>query len=266
VKDKGFLLAVFRNKFTPPEILLNKLCEQNSVNDLKLSERINNFKIEAQNIGFKTICHKYDSIGSIAILFRKVRPIKDLKPKKQNVIEIVADYKKWFEILKEKFSKFKENDNKVETFWLISNDSSINGIIGLTLCLRQEPGGDRIRCIFDYDKKLKLPINFEEKPFSDIITNDLAINVLRDGKLGTYRHISFTKNDEQSESSDYYLNIGQRGDLSSLQWFYSKNVFPIKIINDQNSGLVDTIRCNVYCSGLNFRDVMLASGYYILLI
>jgi fatty acid synthase len=266
VRDKGFLLAVFRNKFTPPEILLNQLCEQNSVNDSELSERINNFKIEAQNIGFKVICDKCDSIGLIAILFRKVSLRKDLKPKKQNVIEIVADYEKWFEILKEKFSKFKDNESKDENFWLIANDSSINGIIGLTLCLRQEPGGDRIRCIFDYDKKLKLPINFEEKPFSDIITNDLAINVLRDGKLGTYRHISLTKNDEQSESYDYYLNIGQRGDLSSLQLFDSKNVFPVKIPNDDNSGLVDQIRCNVYCSGLIFRDVMLASGYYIFLI
>jgi hypothetical protein len=148
VRDKGFLLAVFRNNFTAPEMLLNQFCDQNSVNDSKLLERIKNFKIEAQNIGFKVICDKCDSIGSIAILFRKVGLRKDLKPKKQNVIEIVADYEKWFEIFKEKFSKFKENDNKVETFWLIANDSSINGIIGLTLCLRQEPGGDRImRCI-----------------------------------------------------------------------------------------------------------------------
>jgi fatty acid synthase len=266
VRDKGFLLAVFRNKFTAPEILLNQLCEQTSVNDSKLSERIINFKIEAKKSGFKVICHKCDSIASIAILFRKVSLRKDLNPKKQNVIEIVADYEKWFEILKEKFTKFKENDNKDENFWLIANDSSINGIIGFTLCLRLEPGGDRIRCIFDYDRKIKLPINFDEKPFSDIIANDLAINILRDGKLGTYRHISLTKNDEQSESYDYYLNIGQRGDLSSLQWFDSKNVFPIKITNDENSGLVDQIRCNVYYSGLNFRDVVLASGYYILLI
>jgi hypothetical protein len=263
VRDKGFLLAVFRNKFTSPEILLNQLCEQNSVNDSKLSERIKNFKIEAQKSGFKVICHKSDSIGAIAILFRKVSLRQDLKPKKENVIEIVSDYEKWFEILKEKFSKFKEDENKDENFWLIANDSSINGIIGFTLCLRQEPGAERFRCIFDFDKKLKLPINFEEKPFSDIITNDLAINVLRDGKLGTYRHISLTKNDEQLESYDYYLNIGQRGDLSSLQWFDSKNVFPMKILNDENSGLVDQIQCNVYYSGLNFRDVLLASGHYI---
>jgi fatty acid synthase len=181
-------------------------------------------------------------------------------------MEIVADYEKWFEIFKEKFFKFNENDNKDENFWLIANDSSINGIIGFMLCLRQEPGGERIRCIFDYDKNLKLPINFSEKPFSDIITNDLAINVLRDGKLGTYRHISLTKNDELSESYDYYLNIGQRGDLSSLQWFDSKNVFPMKISNDENSGLVDQIRCNVYYSGLNFHDVLLASGHYIYLL
>jgi fatty acid synthase len=228
-----------------------------------LSERIKNFKIEAQKSGFKVICHKSDSIGAIAILFRKVSLRQDLKPKKENVIEIVSDYEKWFEILKEKFSKFKEDENKDENFWLIANDSSINGIIGFTLCLRQEPGAERFRCIFDFDKKLKLPINFEEKPFSDIITNDLAINVLRDGKLGTYRHISLTKNDEQLESYDYYLNIGQRGDLSSLQWFDSKNVFPMKILNDENSGLVDQIQCNVYYSGLNFRDVLLASGHYI---
>jgi predicted acetyltransferase len=114
----------------------------------KLSERIKKFKIEVQDIGFKVICHKCDSIASIAILFRKVSSRKDLKPKKQNIIEIVADYEKWFEILKEKFSRFRKNDNKNEKFWLIANDSSINGIIGFTLCLRQEPGEEQNQMYF----------------------------------------------------------------------------------------------------------------------
>jgi len=263
VKDNGFLVTIFRYTFTSPELVLNELCGQKNINDSDLTKRINEFRIEAQKTGLNIICNKSDSIGSIAILFRKVQPIKDLKPKEENMIEISADYEKWFEILKEKLSKVKENDEKNEKLWLIANDSSINGIIGLTLCLRQEPGGDRIRCIFDYDTNLKLAINFSEDVFSKILTNDLAVNVIRDRKLGSYRHLSLTKSDQMIETTDYYLNIEQRGDLSSLQWYDSKNVFAIRPTNDQNSLIANQIRCKVYCSGLNFRDVMMASGNYI---
>jgi fatty acid synthase len=262
IKDKGFLLTVFRYKYISPELVLNELFEENSVSDTELTKRIDEFESEAKKIDLNLICRKSDSLGSIALLFRKVLPTKEVKPKEQNVIEISSDYEKWFEILKEKLLEIKESERKEDRLWLIANDSSINGIIGLVLCLRQEPGGDKISCIFDYDMKIKLPINFSEKPFCDILKNDLAVNIIRDGVLGTYRHITLTKYDEQNETSDYYLNVGPRGELSSLQWFDAKNIASPDYFIFKDKSRSKMIRCNVYSTGLNFRDVMVASGIY----
>jgi fatty acid synthase len=264
VKDKGFLLTVFRYKFTAPEVVLNRLLEQKIVKDYSLTKRIDEFRDKAKKIGFNVVCYKSDLIGSIAILFRKVQPIKEINPKKQYLVQISGDYEKWFAILKEKIIEMKENDRKDDKLWLIANDSSINGILGFVLCLVQEIGGERIKCVFDYDRKLKLPLNFSEYPLSEILINDLTVNVIRDGKIGTYRHLNLTKNDEQFEANDYYLNIGQRGDLSSLQWYDLKNLVSMGKINDEKLGIVNQIRCKVYFSGLSFRDVMLSSGNYFL--
>jgi fatty acid synthase len=266
ISNKGFLLTVFRNKFSTPELVLNKLFKNNFINESNLAKRMNDFMIEAQKIGLNIICLKSDSIGSIAILFRKVIPMESIRLEDNVIIEVNDNYEKWLDVLRENFKKNildKEIHNKESYIWLIANDSSINGILGLVNSLRQEPGGERIKCIFDFDKKYKFPINFEEKPFSDILVNDLGINVIRDGKLGTYRHLSLPKNYDKVESNDYYLNVGPNGDLSSLQWFESKNIKPNETHINVDNRKIPQIRCNIYSTGLNFRDVMLASGIYI---
>jgi fatty acid synthase len=263
ISNKGFLLSAFRYKFTEPELALNQIYKINSIKDSNLAQRVNDFRNAAQKIGFNTICCKTDSIGSIALLFRKLMPNESIKSNEQQIIEINYNYNKWLDVLKERVKDMKDNENnKNSNIWLIANDSSINGIIGLTNCLRQEPGGDRIRCIFDYDKQMKFPFDFKSKPFSDILTNDLAINVIRDGKLGTYRHLGLPKNHDKIESNDYYLNVGPNGDLSSLQWFDSKNIKPNNTYINFDNRIIPQIRCNIYSTGLNFRDVMLASGIY----
>jgi fatty acid synthase len=263
ISNKGFLLTVFRYKFSTPELVLNKLFENNFINESNLGKRINDFISEAQKIGLNIICLKSDSIGSIAILFRKVIPMESIRLEDNAIIEVNDNYDKWLDVLREKFKENilnKEIHNKESYIWLIANDSSINGILGLVNSLRQEPGGERIKCIFDFDKKYEFPINFDEKPFSDILVNDLGINVIRDGKLGTYRHLSLPKLHDKVESNDYFLNVGPNGDLSSLQWFDSKNIKPNETHINVDNRKIPQIRCNIYSTGLNFRDVMLASG------
>jgi fatty acid synthase len=267
IANKGFLLSLFRCKLTEPELALNHIYDNNnnSTNNSNFSKRIDEFRTTATKIGLNVICRKTDSIGSIAILFRKVIPNDRIRAEDNIIIEINDNYNKWLDVLKEKVNENIENkktDNEMKNIWLIANDSSINGIIGLTNCLRQEPGGERIRCIFDYDKQMKLPPDFSSKPFSDILTNDLAINVMRDGKLGTYRHLRVPKNHDKVESNDYFLNIGPNGDLSSLQWFDSKNIAKNKIFVNIDNRKIPQTRCNIYSTGINFRDVMLASGIY----
>jgi fatty acid synthase len=269
IANKGFLLSIFRYKFTEPELVLNHIFNINNgnnfVNDSVLIKRISDFINTAQKLGFNIICRKTDSIGSIAILFRKIVPNHSIRAEDNVILEIDSNYDKWLDVLKNKVKENidnKEIHNKESYIWLIGNDSSINGIIGLANCLRQEPGGDRIRCIFDYDKQMKFPPDFSSKPFSDILTNDLAINVICDGKLGTYRHLRIHKSQDKILSNEYYLNVGPNGDLSSLQWFDSKNIQNNETFINVDNRKIPQIRCNIYSTGLNFRDVMLASGIY----
>jgi fatty acid synthase len=263
IADKGFFISVFRYKLTEPELILNHLYKNNLIKDSILGQRIDDIRNAAEKIGFKLISRKCDSIGSLAFLFRKTIPKDSNRERKTEVLEINENYEKWLDVLKE---KVKENIEKKEihneniNIWLIANDSPINGIIGLMNCLRQEPGGDRIRCIFDYDKQMKFPPDFSSKPFTDILVNDLAINVIRDGKLGTYRHLSLPKNHDKIERNDYYLNVGPNGDLSSLQWFDLKNFSKNDTFINVDNRKIPQIRCNIYSAGLNFRDVLMATG------
>jgi fatty acid synthase len=228
-------------------------------------KRIKEFTNSAQKLGLNIICRKNDSIGSVAILLRKVEPIDRIKINNNVIVEIDHNYDEWLGVLKAKIKETNKNDEisaQNSYIWLIANDSSINGIIGLTNTLRQEPEGERIRCIFDYDRQMKSSINFNEKPFSDILINDLAINVIRDGKLGTYRHLSLPKFYDKVEGNNYYLNIGQYGDLSSLRWFDSKNISKIDTYLSEDNHKIPLIHCDIYCSGLNFHDVLVATGIY----
>ena len=257
--EKGFLISVFRYRLTEPEKSLKSM-NGRQVTDEQLVQRINDFMKEAESVGFFLICRKSDSIGSIALLFRKVTTNEPQLPENKNIVEISSTTHKWFERVKQLLVEKKESNEKPDNIWLIASDSSKNGIIGLINCLRMEPGGETIRCIFDYDNIIKLPINFREKPFIDILKNDLAVNVLRDGKLGTYRHLTLPKDYDQTLSDDYYLNNGLTRDLSSLQWFSLKNMGSKSIGYDIQNRKCNLVKCNIYSSGLNFKDVMFATG------
>ena len=151
-------------------------------------------------------------------------------------------------------------DNKTENVWLIARDSDINGIIGLINCLRLEPGGENMRCIYDYDHSIKLPIDWNSKPFSDILRNDLVINVIRDAKLGTYRHLRLPKDYDKTLSNEYFLSLGQNKDLSSLNWFDGRKIVANKEYHDFDGKKITQVPINIYSTPLNFRDVMLATG------
>ncbi|CAG2109741.1 unnamed protein product [Medioppia subpectinata] len=259
VTDKGYLMTVFRYQMTEPELALNQMNGKKALQNSDLEKRIVDFVKSAQSVGFNIIGRKLDSIGSMALLFKK-NFSEPKVPKKENIIQISSNPEKWFEILKEKIVEQKEKDSSDETLWLIANDSSKNGIIGLINCLRLEPGGECLRCVFDYDNLIKGSVKFTEKPYSDILSNDLPINVLKNGKVGTYRHFTLNKEYDKIESNDYFLNVGHNRDLASLQWYDSKGLATNKDDYDFMNTKTNKIACNIYSAGMNFRDVMFATG------
>ena len=196
----------------------------------------------------------------MALLFRKTSCTIAVPPRDDQIFEITTRYDDWFGKLQEKLKFMNENEIKDENIWLIAKDSPINGIIGLINCLHLEPGGELIRCLFDCDRVIQLPVDFSKKPFCDILSNDLAVNVLKNGKIGTFKHMALPKDYDKIETNEYFLNVGQTRDLSSLQWFDYKNIYPPEKFFDIDNRKFDLMNCKIYSAGLNFRDVMLATG------
>ena len=258
IVSKGFLMSVFKCSYTEAELSLNSMNGKKNLKNSDLEQRIADYVAVATRIGFSVIGRKYDSINSVAILFRKVEAKPD-NSRGVTIFKVSSNCFKWFDLVKQKLIENRDNDN-IEPIWLVANDSSLNGIVGLINCLRLEPGGEVIRCLFDCGNLTGGRINFNEKPFSDILANDLTINVLKDGVLGTYRHLTLPKDFDKIPSKNYYLNVGQTRDLSNLQWFDSKNLVPSENFYDLCNKPKRKVKCSVYSSGLNFRDVMLATG------
>ena len=134
--------------------------------------------------------------------------------------------------------------------WIRASTPSPSGIVGMTNCLRHEMGGERIRCLFNASGSKKDIMSKFEK----LRGLDLAMNVYKDGKMGSYRHVLMENNPSASEETEHaYVNVLTRGDLSSLRWIASHLKYA-----PGKQGTSEL--CNVYYTSLNFRDIMLATG------
>ncbi|KAM8836140.1 fatty acid synthase [Spinachia spinachia] len=156
----------------------------------------------------------------------------------------------WVETLKEKMAE--STDCPV---WLTASKSHC-GIVGMVNCLRQEPGGNRIRCAFvsNLNKCSSPPIlQPSHESMHSVLDGDLVMNVFRDGCWGVFRHQLITRDLNEELTEQAYVNVLTRGDLSSLRWIAS----PLRHFVTTNPNVQ---LCRVYYSSLNFRDVMLATG------
>ncbi|XP_034563602.1 fatty acid synthase [Notolabrus celidotus] len=182
--------------------------------------------------------------GSALFLCRTQSP-----GKKQPVFLPVdgTDYK-WVETLKTTIA-----DSSDCPVWLTASQAHC-GIVGMVNCLRQEPGGNRIRCAFvsNLNKSSTVP-TLQPKSMQSVLEGDLVMNVFRDGHWGVFRHQLISQDLNEASTEFAYVNVLTRGDLSSLRWIAS----PLRhfVTSDPNVQL-----CRVYYSSLNFRDIMLATG------
>ncbi|XP_043924165.1 fatty acid synthase [Protopterus annectens] len=179
-------------------------------------------------------------------LFLARRPAFVLTPHFLSVDQL--DFR-WVESLKSIMSESNEN-----SIWLTAAHCRDSGIVGMVNCLRQEPGGNKIRCAFVSNLKTSsVPsLKLSEEMVQKILPWDLVINVYRDGQWGAFRHVPLQK--DREEVTEYaYVNVLTRGDLSSLRWIVS----PLRHFQSSNP---DVKLCQVYYASLNFRDIMLATG------
>lgn len=134
------------------------------------------------------------------ILLLKKRQSENLA---SEYIEIDEEYK-WLPSLQNSLSNSK-ND-----IVLHAQNSQPNGILGLVNCLRREPNGNKIRCFFSLDAEF----NFDFKNQN----TEMAINVFKNNKKGTYRHLLLEDN-KKIDTKHCFVANSVMGDLSSLKWF-----------------------------------------------
>src|SRR5699024_2951109 len=83
-----------------------------------------------------------------------------------------------------------------------------------------------------------------------------ALNVYRNGKIGSFRHYDLEE-ENVIETEHAYLNVATRGDLSSLKWYEAEHKFWSILPKNASS---NEAMCTIYYAPLNFRDIMLATG------
>ncbi|KAI1292128.1 Fatty acid synthase [Halotydeus destructor] len=241
-KKNGFVLAIFRDRTTKAES-----CIQPS--KASSSSRVDEFIEVARKIGFVVISRKSDSLTASTVLLRKPVETVGCSPA---IIEISGGNFEWVDNVKSAMDSDQKN-NPAENVWLVAKEPQTSGILGLVTCLRQEPGGNRIRCIYNRGKPEA--VNFKQDPYCDLLKADLVQNVIQDGVVGSYRHINLetVKNDGVVETEHAYLNVLTRGDLSTLKWVEAQHKH--WTVDGDFEKLA-----YVYYAPLNFRDVMLATG------
>ncbi|CAL1277493.1 unnamed protein product [Larinioides sclopetarius] len=239
IKKNGFIILFFKEKVNCAEQLISSICgEELLIHSQKLLEKF------LQEESLVILCKISDPFGNSVYL---LRPPSLVAP--QKVLQITEDNYSWVERVKDEL--YKKDSGMV---WLVSEDSPTNGIIGMVNCLKQEPGGERIRSVFICQKKQEnnFPSFSLENPFyNHLVTKNLIMNVWRNESWGSFRHI-LIKETKIPRPVDYsYVNCRKYGDLSTFEWIESS----VKYDDPKNKTLV-----HIYNSALNFRDVMLATG------
>ncbi|KAF5286583.1 hypothetical protein FQA39_LY16266 [Lamprigera yunnana] len=128
---------------------------------------------------------------------------------------------------------------------LLAQNEPTSGILGLVKCLRTEFYD--IACVFlmDQDKKF----NPQHDLYKEQLQKNLAMNVLKDGKWGSYRFLPLTR---RLTKSEHAVAVVTKGNISSARWV--QGGLSISHSNPHNEILID-----VAYSGLNFNDVVSSS-------
>ncbi|KAK9884211.1 hypothetical protein WA026_005161 [Henosepilachna vigintioctopunctata] len=133
---------------------------------------------------------------------------------------------------------------------LYCQDEEENGLMGLFNCIRKEPGGMNTKCVLTFGN---VPPFSQSEPFYERqLRKNMAVNVYKNGRWGTYRHL-LMNNVEDVESEHFYANPLTRGDLSTIRWMEGE--LRLNSILPPGKTIVQ-----IYYSPMNFRDVMTASG------
>lgn len=121
---------------------------------------------------------------------------------------------------------------------LVVQDDAASGALGFVNCLRREKLGRKIQLV-----QIE---NGDHITIDQQLTLGLPINIRRDGRWGTYRHMNIVpKTIQRAHDQSVQLSMQKIGDFTSIVWTQARN---------------PKDRINVHYATLNFRDVIIGSG------
>lgn len=185
------------------------------------------------------------SSETLVLLRRKRQPIKP------QVIDMSWSSEKngWMDPLKKAVS----NDKHVI---LYAENDQLNGITGFLNCLRKEPGGENVICVFMQDSSAP-PFSIEHEFYRNVIRKRSTINIYKDGQWGTYRHIKL-KAISHKAYNNCFVGLTGRGDLSSLSWLEG----PSQYQNERNLAF-EIINVYIYHIAAIFKKLVNFCRYII---
>ncbi|KFM59156.1 Fatty acid synthase, partial [Stegodyphus mimosarum] len=240
LKHDGFIFFYHKTEFSAPEKLLFTLCGQEIQTQ---SEAVLNKTLLENNL---VIISKisYSLSGSLYLL----RHPSNATEHKILTISENSNFQ-WVEDLKLHLA-----DDNSGTIWLACEEYATSGTIGMVNCLKHEPGGERVRCVFIEQpaKGPQLPpFSLDEPFYNHIVKKNLLMNVWKNGAWGSFRHLRIHGGKLLEPVEHSFAICAKTGDLSSFEWRES-HIKYTKLRPDQTF--------HVYYSALNFRDIMIASG------
>lgn len=127
-------------------------------------------------------------------------------------IQVFNDKFDWVEDLKNEL-----NNEKNETVFLYTQKEEYSGMVGLLNCVLKEAPQSRGILIEKDKENEKITFDINNNFIRDQLNKNLTMNVLRNGRWGTFIHFPFVY-EEKKAVTDAGFKIKTIGDLSSLSW------------------------------------------------
>ncbi|KAJ6642503.1 Fatty acid synthase [Pseudolycoriella hygida] len=144
----------------------------------------------------------------------------------------------------EKVQKTNASDNVL----LVAQHDKTSGILGLLNCLRLEFDTKYLRCVIIEDEHAP-PFDVNIPLYKNQLILQLPINIYRNAKWGTYRHLKLTPTPTRCESTNRMIaDVEQINGQQVYHWTIHNNVMPSDDI------------VKIQYTALNFCDRLVAKG------
>ncbi|KAH8038083.1 hypothetical protein HPB51_021640 [Rhipicephalus microplus] len=249
-RENGFVLLAQRAALTPVESVIGEIGGLRPA-----ATSADEVQAQFSKHGLRLVAFKSNNLSALYLFRKRSMALEEVK---QEIVPVDGETGDLVDSVKRKALDY-EWKPRGENMWLLAEEAGTSGVIGLANCLRHESGGGHIRCVLDAgcSGTSKVADFSTRRPeYKDVMEKDLVMNVYRNGRWGSYRHV-VAKSSTAKNTRFAVLNVRKRGDPSSLTWYES----PVPYNTPPAAkGATGPVMCDVHFAAVNSRDVRFATG------